>query len=332
MVRCADRMRSVPAIPVFSRSDARPCGWSNSALGRASASGRITRLRHNQFALPHAAGGNRHEERHRTAVRAAIAAQRACTGSVVSHDSAALLLGLSLLDGPPAQPRLTVPPHGTGDVAGALLHRASWGPEDVINVDGVPVTSPARTVVDLARSLPLHAAVVTADGALFRKLATPRQIADVRDRCSRWPGIRRARQALAAADGRAESPLESISRLSIVRDLRLPAPELQMVILSPYGWVIARCDFYWDEFGLAGEADGKLKYTDRSVLATEKDRQENLEDPGLVIARWGWREANQPPLLAAKLDRARARAKRRDARGESRGWQLRPTPPILIPS
>lgn len=312
-------LRTLPTATVFSRADARACGWSDAALSRAINSGKLLRLRRDQF----------------TALRtdpriAAIAAARSCMGSVISHRSAAALHGLPLLNEPPDRPDLTVQPGRTGDVQGALLHRAGLRSQDIVEIDGQPVTSLARTVVDLARTLPPAAAVVTADAALQRDPESAVQIAEVCRMCRRWPRIARARKALALADGRSESPLESYSRLVILR-LALPRPELQALIRSPQGWPLGRGDFYWDEFGVIGEADGRSKYDDRPVLTAEKDRQERLEDPGVVVTRWGWRHVRQPALLEAKLRSAFERGGLRDESGFPRRWSVQPMPARTLP-
>jgi hypothetical protein len=311
-------MRSLPATAVFSRADARVCGWSDPALTRAARSGGMIRLRQGLYT------GAALDAR-----ALALAAAHACSGSVISHRSAALLYGLPLLGGAPERPDLTVEPRGTGDVAGALLHRARLG-DDVEIIDGTAVTSPARTVVDLARTLPFTAAVVAADAALQRRLTTPHAIAAAAEACGGWPGIKRARRALAAVDGRAESPLESISRLAVAR-LDVPHPELQVLIRSEDDWVIGRTDFYWDDTGVAGEADGREKYSNRDVLTAEKLRQDDLEHSGVAVARWGWREARQIRLLETKIQRARERGRRRDTSGFPRSWSIQTTAPLTLP-
>ncbi len=118
-----------------------------------------------------------------------------------------------------------------------------------------------------------------------------------------------------AADGRAESPLESVSRL-VLRWLALPTPDLQTTLCDRNGVFLGRADFYWDEFGVAGEADGRLKYEDRDVLTAEKLRQEALEDPGVAIVRWGWRDAQyRPRPLGDRIVQAFERGRRRDRSG-----------------
>jgi hypothetical protein len=111
------------------------------------------------------------------------------------------------------------------------------------------------------------------------------------------------------ADGRSESPLESLSRLHILR-LRLPTPELQVVLASEMGEFIGRSDFYWDEYGVIGEADGAAKYGDSSELPKERTRHGNLEEAGLVVVRWGWSDLRSFDVVARRLTAAFARGHR----------------------
>jgi hypothetical protein len=306
-------MRTVPESVVFTRAEARSCGWTDAAIGRAIRSGRLTRVRHGYLTV----GGAP------SLVLAATAAARACPSGVVSHRSAAALRRIPVLGARPAWPELTVPPDGIGALSGVHLYRATLRPVDVELLDGTPVTAAARTAVDLARHLRFAAGVAALDDVLHRRLATLDEIHDVLRACWNWPGIRRAHRVVAAADGRAESPLESVSRLVIAR-LRLPRPEPQRVITSLDGLILGRGDFYWDEFGVVGEADGRSKYDDRDVLWDEKRRQEDFECTGLVVTRWGWDDATiRPRLLRARLIDAFERGRLRDRSGFPRRWSVR---------
>ena len=74
------------------------------------------------------------------------------------------------------------------------------------------------------------------------------------------------------------------------------------MVRTPHGLIVGRCDFYWDEPGVFGEADGRSKYDGRDVLTAEKDRQEALERLGLVCVRWGWSTVRSDPRdLAARV-------------------------------
>jgi hypothetical protein len=92
------------------------------------------------------------------------------------------------------------------------------------------------------------------------------------------------------ADARSESALESFTRSRFIT-LRLPMPDLQQNIFGEHGWV-ARSDFLWKKYGVAGEADGKVKYLTEELWA-EKQRQDDIEEVHLVI-RWIWRTAHAP--------------------------------------
>ncbi|MDQ1747177.1 MAG: hypothetical protein QOD07_1440, partial [Frankiaceae bacterium] len=298
----------------FTRADARAFGWSDSALSRAVRSGRVTKVRHGHFSTTGGADP----------ILRAHAALAACRGSVISHRSAALVHDLPLLDPAPARPDLTVPPGRTGDVTSALLHRAGLPPEDVVVIGDAAVTSVARTVVDLARTLPLDSALVPMDAALHRRFVDRAALEAVLTRCAIWPNARRAARVIALADGRSESPLETVSRLVIPR-LGLPIPQPQGVVRNRFGLVIGRCDFYWDEPGVFGEADGRSKYDGRDILTAEKDRQEALERLGLVSVRWGWSTVRvRPRGLATRVLDAFERGRLRDRSGFPRKWSVDP--------
>jgi very-short-patch-repair endonuclease len=184
----------------------------------------------------------------------------------------------------------------------------------------VPRTGVERTIIDLAREHGTHAGVVAADGALHAGLTTADALSRAIARCRRWPGVRAARDALELADGRSESVLESRSRLALHRS-GLPMPELQVAIGNEWGGFVARVDFYWDEFGVVGEADGDVKYdgTDPQTLLAEKKRQSRLEDLGLEVVRWNSADLRNFDAVAARLRRAFGR---RGAR--PRQWTVLP--------
>jgi hypothetical protein len=154
-------------------------------------------------------------------------------------------------------------------------------------VEGLSVTAPARTIMDVARERGVAAGLVAADAALRSGLVDADDLDRAFDRCAGWPGRRSARIVRAMCDGSAESPLESLSRLAIAAS-HLPRPQLQVAIWGRTRQFAGRPDFYWDDYGVIGEADGDLKYEDRSVLVRERVRQQTLERLGLIVVRWRW--------------------------------------------
>jgi predicted transcriptional regulator of viral defense system len=81
----------------------------------------------------------------------AIAAVLAAPGSVLSHYPAAVLRALR----PPREgPMHVTLPHGSHRRPGLIVHRADLHPQDITRVHGIPVTSAARTLLDLAATEP----------------------------------------------------------------------------------------------------------------------------------------------------------------------------------
>ena len=120
-----------------------------------------------------------------------VAAATVSTGAHAagSHRSAATVYGLGL-PGPRlgAQVELTRAPDGRGSRTrrpGIVLHVAALPADQVTVLRGVPLTSAARTVIDLARCLPFEEAVAVADSALYREKATRGELDAVLARCAR---------------------------------------------------------------------------------------------------------------------------------------------------
>ena len=209
--------------------------------------------------------------------------------AVLSHESAAIVAGIPTYDVPTAVKvtRTRGRAVRTSDLHVYIAGLRSW---DRDLASGVPVTSAARTAVDLARRLPFGAALVTADGAL-RASATRREMEDVLRHQWTWPRVRHAMPVVRYADARAESALESWTRSRFIT-LALPIPQLQRNVVGASGWV-ARSDFLWEEYNVVGEADGKVKYLE-DELWIEKQRQDDIEDAGHEVIRFIWRTAHAP--------------------------------------
>jgi predicted transcriptional regulator of viral defense system len=231
-------------------------------------------------------------------------------GTVVSHQSAAQLYGIDLLDRPDPAVTLTCGrEHRWRARSGIRLHAVAIPAAHVTSRFGAPVTTAARTVVDLARTLDFRAGVVAADSALHRKLTTKGEMAGVIKVQRRWPGITRAAQVLDFADERAESPLESIARV-LFRDLGLPAPELQ-VWLGGVEQAVGRVDFYWKHHRTIVEVDGKGKYQDPERARWQLRRDDLLRADGYEVVHLTWYDITHRPdevrtLIRKAFERGRA--------------------------
>ena len=102
-----------------------------------------------------------------------------------------------------------------------------------------------------------------------------------------------------------------------------------MTILDEYGRAVGRLDFYWDDEGVGGEADGRSKYRGpdgSDVLDREKDRHEEIEDLRVELARWRWWHVEHPSALRRKIDNALVRGRAREVTGVDRLWVAQPSP------
>ena len=278
-------------------------GWSDEELSRLVRAGELERLRRGAYVagtLPADVAAV-----HRLLVEATLPGLR--RPAVVSHQSAAVLHGLPLWDTPLNRVHVTRP-GGWNDVGRVLrVHVADLRDDEVARVDGMAVTNPLRTALDLARSLPYEAAVVTLDAALHAKLLTK---ADLQARpfdIVGTPGSRAAARAVAFADERSESVGESRSRV-ILHRWGLPPSDLQIPVLRGD----ARVDFVWEEQRLVGEFDGRVKYgrllrpgqDPGDAVFEEKRREDEIRDEGWGVIRWVWAELAVPHRLAARVRRA----------------------------
>lgn len=236
-------------------------------------------------------------------LRAAAALAAIGPGAVASHQTAASIHDLDLLDGPGTDVTLTrTPGHNRSGRASVHIYSAQLPKDHVTEVYGMPVTTVARTVIDLARSLEFRAGVVAADSALHRKLVTKAELESIRADCSGWPGATRAAEVVAFADALSESVLESLARV-VFRDCGLPPPELQ--IWAGGAEVAGRVDFLWRRYRTVAEVDGRMKYSNsvRAVRQLERDRQ--LRDAGYEVVHFTWNDiAENPGYVNATIRKA----------------------------
>jgi hypothetical protein len=218
--------------------------------------------------------------------------------AVASYHSAALLHHLSLLTPPsPATVTLTLPPArrwNRAKPADVVFHASELPQEHVTRLYNLPVTTVARTVADLARTLPFMDAVVVADSALNQEKTSKPEILRVLEKCNGWPGVRQGRRALEFADERAESPLESAARV-VFAEAGLDPPELQVTIHGERAQFAARVDFLWRAQKVIAEADGLVKYNDRKDLLNERERDHQLREAGYIAVHFTWRELFRTP-------------------------------------
>ncbi|WP_152360866.1 hypothetical protein [Microlunatus speluncae] len=287
-------------------------GYGHDEIARLIRGRELTRIRRGAYAWDDS--GN-HRTRHRRLIDATLRQSQA--DLVVSHLSAAALHGLPLYRDLPKVVHLSRAGRDGGYLRGGVhLHVVPLEAADRTEIDGRPVTSLARTVVDVARMLPARRAVAMADAAWAAGL-TDAATEPVLHLFRGHPGIGRARRAIAFADARSESPGESESRV-VLADQGLPAPTLQYEVFDRAGELVGRCDYAWEEHRTVAEFDGLIKYgrllkpgeTSSDVIVAEKLREDALRDLGWQVVRWIWADLARPAVIAGRLHRAFARAAR----------------------
>lgn len=296
------------------RSVAVEAGVTDSQLRRGVSRGELHRAHRGSY-LPKAEFDALDKlAQHEVSIRAAVHAQG--TPAVVSHQSAAVILGLPLWEVALDQVHLTRDRPGVGRRT-AHLHVHAAAPESVPvhRVGNLAVTSVSRTIFDLAVSVGFEQAVVIADAALHRGLTTKEDLAAELEHGRGRRGHEQAVKVIGFADQRSESVGESRSRVGMFR-AQLTIPDLQVLFHRPDGSELARTDFAWAAARLVGEFDGLSKYgrllrpgqTPADVYIAERIRQDALHDLGYEMVRWIWSELARPdrlyPRIQAAIDRA----------------------------
>ena len=158
------------------------------------------------------------------------------------------------------------------------------GEDEIVVVDGIPVTSPTRTALDLGCWYPTTSGVAAID-SLAR--ATDIKVADVELLAQRYPGrrgIARARLAISLFDPGAQSPKETWLRLVLVQ-AGLPRPQTQIPVFDEFGSAIAYLDMGWEDVKVAVEYDGDQHRSDRSQYNWDIRRLERLQHRGWILIR-----------------------------------------------
>jgi len=278
-------------------AELKAAGKSPAQISGLVRQGTLVRLRYGVYASGDMARQVRGQRDGNQLLDVAATLVRTDPGAVASHESAACIHGIDQFSGTDparsAQVWLTMPPgRNRANRRGVHLHSADLPASHVTEVYGMPVTTPARTVIDLARSLEFRAGVVAADSALHLKLVTKAELESVLVECSRWRGATKAGEVVAFADALSESVLESLARV-VFRDCGLPPPELQ--VWAGGAEVVGRVDFLWRRFRTVAEVDGRMKYANsvRAVRQLERDRQ--LRDAGYEVVHFTWNDITQNP-------------------------------------
>lgn len=154
-------------------------------------------------------------------------------------------------------------------------------PEDICVVDGLPVTTPIRTAMDLGCKLSRRRALAALDAFMRKWGITHDDMGRLLPRYFRRRGVVQLRELIPLADPRAESPGESWTRLEIV-DAGLPVPEPQYWV-NVDGRPTYRLDLAYPRHRVAVEYDGREFHESDQDRAADERRREWLRRNGWTV-------------------------------------------------
>lgn len=167
------------------------------------------------------------------------------------------------------------------NVDGIVVHREKLLDPETCVVQGMPVTTPARTAFDLGRRKGLTTAVIRVDALANATGVRPAKIESLAEPHPGSRGLVQLRRVVELMDGGAESPQETRTRLLLVR-AGLRHPTTQIVVCDRFGNPFARIDMGYEEWKVGVEYDGPQHWTDPARRTADIDRQAEL-------ASLGWR-------------------------------------------
>lgn len=262
-------------------------GLSRSALRRKVQHGVFIRIRRGIYALPGAA------------TRPDIELRIACRllGAVVSHESAASLHSLGPMQ--PSSPTVTVSHRSTYSLPDVTVHQSTDLHEShLTEIDGLVVTTPTRTIIDLAKVLHASRLERVLDNALSGALVDFDELVELFNAIARRgkPGVKKLRKLLekrASGSDVTESELE-FRFLKLVEESGLPLPLAQFKA----GWlehVNGRVDFAYPERRIVIECDGRRWHSHFDAFETDRRRDNAAQLAGWRVLRFTWTMLQDEP-------------------------------------
>jgi predicted transcriptional regulator of viral defense system len=273
-------------------------GFWPTTVHRELAAGRLHRLHRGVYAV-----GHRRLSWHGHCLAAVLAN----SPSVASHFSAGWLWGL-LLNRPSGKFHLTTPNqrHRKRDF---VLHRAALADEDRAVVEGIPVTSLARTLLDLAAEVSLDRVCRFLARAEADERLDLRALESVLARCGNHPGRSTLRTALDIYKpdlAITRSGVESEFR-DLVRKAGLPPPSMNFVVAG------YELDAYWPEERFAVELEVYETHGNRASFEADPVRHEELLLVGIEVIRVTGPRLNREPATVTRRLRTLLERRRRPA-------------------
>lgn len=246
-------------------------GLDNKAIARRVSRGVLFRSLPGVFSVGHPPT---------TTLAWAFAAVLACgPDAVLSHDSAAALWEMG--------PRLGRPFHVTARsdrrISGVIVHRSKLTRREITRQQGIPVTTPARTALDIATTWTPKELARAVNNAMHQGYLHEAGLNGLVDRSAGRRGVRKLRPL--ATRAKAQQPTRSEFEdafLAFTEVYGLPTPQTNVKIA---GHVV---DAYFPDHRLIVELDGYEFHKDRATFESDRDRDANHAAMGLSTLRITW--------------------------------------------
>jgi Transcriptional regulator, AbiEi antitoxin/REase_MTES_1575 len=292
IARLAERQHGVVSLPQL-----QCLGLSARAVRDRVAAGRLTRIHRGVYAVGH----GRLTQRGRWMATVLAYGPEA----VLSHRSAAALHGIR-----PNNRRkvdVTVPSPSARARPGIDVHRSTTlQAADITTIDGIPCTSLARTLLDLAEVVDRRSVERAVGEAEVRRIFDLRAVEDVLSRAIGRRGAPVLQSVLADYVGPTLTDEELEERfLTLCRAAGLPTPEVNAWITLDDG-IAYKIDFLWRAEHLAVETDGWESHGTRQSFENDRRRDRLLRLAGWEVIRFTWRDVErEPDEVIALLTRLR---------------------------
>lgn len=273
---------------VVTREQLRDLGIADRTIGHRVARGQLRRLHRGVYAVGHRA--LKRDGR-------LLASVLACgPRAALSHRSAGHLWGL--LPFSPSLPEVTRPgSHRKRDKI--VIHRSVLPEDEVVVVDGIPVTSPFRTVFDLAGTLPRQRELERAmNEAEVRELRDRVSLPILLERYPRRRGSPWVRALLTSREpgGITRNDFEELF-VAFLDEYRLPRPRFNATLALRGRFFEPDC--MWAEQRLVVELDGRATHGTDQAFESDRQRDRILLAEGWRWARVTWRQLRDEPAAVA---------------------------------
>lgn len=245
--------------PVFLRGEALDHGHTDKTLRAALRDNVIVRIRQGTYTTSEVWNAADAIERHRLAAAGVMLTHGQTV--VLSHTSAAIEHGLRVWQPDLSKVHVTRIDGGSGGkrIHDLVYHEGTWDSDEIVAKDDKLLVTPLRAGIETATLTDVENGMVILDSVLDLDFADEDSLREAVRRTAHWPHRQRLQVTVRLVRRGAQSVGESRSRF-LCWSQRLPEPELQFEVKDESGVIVAVTDFAWQDLGVLGEFDGKIKY------------------------------------------------------------------------